>query len=104
MPKKRLVAGVALFFFFLSSGVFPSLGADPSPQSGTDGSAGLQGQHPGADTPGYNDYARFIAGLKGGQGPLGTQEANPTWVNYVSATTPCNKTKSLSLFWKNSAP
>jgi hypothetical protein len=83
MPKERLVAGVALFFFFLALGAFPALGEGPEPQSILGGIAGLQGEPTGTDTPGYNDYALFIAGLKGSQGPLVEQESNPAWVNYA---------------------
>jgi hypothetical protein len=83
MPKKRLVAGVALFFFFFSPGVFSAFGADPVPQSIFGVSTDLKAEQTANDTPGYNDYARFIAGLKDSQGPLAAQEANPTWINYA---------------------
>jgi hypothetical protein len=83
MFKKRLVAGLALFFFFISSGVLPSYGAGPLPQSIFGGSGDLQGEPIGTGTPGYNDYALFIAGLKNSQGPLAAQESNPAWVNYA---------------------
>jgi hypothetical protein len=83
MPKKRLVAGVMLFFFFLSAGVLPSFGAGQLPQSIFGGSADLQAEPTTTGTPGYNDYARFIAGLKSNQGPLVAKEGNPTWINYA---------------------
>jgi hypothetical protein len=83
MPKKRLAAGVALFFFILSTGVFPAFGAGPVPQSILGGSTGLQTGQTGTDAPGYNDYARFIAGLKSNQGPLAAKETNPTWINFA---------------------
>jgi hypothetical protein len=84
MPKKRLVAGVALFFFFLSVGVFPTFAAGPVPQSIFGVSTDLQGaEQTDTGTPGYNDYARFIAGLKSNEGPLAANEANPTWISFA---------------------
>ncbi len=83
MPKKRLVAGVALFFFILSTGVLPSFGAGPIPQYIIGGSSDFQDGQASTDTPGYNDYARFIAGLKSKQGPLAAKETNPTWINFA---------------------
>jgi hypothetical protein len=82
MPKKRLLAAVA-FLFFLSLGVFPSPAAGPETLVGTGETAAFQGEEAGADTPGYQDYALFIAGLKGSQGPLVAQQGKPTWANYA---------------------
>ncbi len=83
MPKQRLVAGVALCFFFLAAGIFPAFGAGPLPQSIFGVSDDLQGEDTGTGTPGYDDYARLIAGLKSRNGPLAAQEANPTWMSYA---------------------
>jgi hypothetical protein len=83
MPKKRLVAGVALFFFILSTGVIPAFGAGPVPQSIIGGSTDLKTGQTSTEAPGYNDYARFIAGLKSNQGPLAAKEANPAWINFA---------------------
>ena len=83
MPKKRLVAGVVLLLFFLSSGVLPCFGACPIPQYIFDSSTDLQSQQTCTDTKEYNDYARFIAGLKSKQGPLVAKEANPVWINFA---------------------
>jgi hypothetical protein len=83
MPKKRLVAGVALFFFILSTGVFPAFGAGPLPQSIFGGSTDLATGQSCTDTPAYNDYARFVAGLRSTQGPLAAKEANSAWINFA---------------------
>jgi hypothetical protein len=83
MPRKRLLAGVALLLFFLSSGVLPCFGASPIPQYIFDSCTGLQNGQTSNDAPGYHDYARFIAGLKSHQGPLAAKEANPVWISFA---------------------
>jgi hypothetical protein len=77
------VAGVALFFFILSTGNFPAFGAGPLPQSILGGSPDLTTGPTSTDTQDYNDYARFIAGLESTQGPLAANQANPAWINFA---------------------
>jgi len=81
MPKKGLVAGLTLFLLFL--GAIPALSAGPMPQSILGVSNDLQAGQTAADTPGYNDYARFIAGLKCSQGPLAAQQGSRAWINFA---------------------
>jgi hypothetical protein len=81
--KSNLVFLLALVFLLLAAGVpAPGLAAPPGlPQ---DASRGGQTPPGATGTPGYNDYARFIAGLSNPQGTLAASKHTPAWTGYAS--------------------
>ena len=80
MRKKRLLSSIILFLslWFLP---FPGLSSEPG-----DESRGPQPEKTNGYNQKYNDYARFLAGLRQPEGLLAAYESRPAWIKYADSS------------------
>ncbi|MFZ2089551.1 MAG: hypothetical protein WAU47_13340, partial [Desulfobaccales bacterium] len=82
IPNKNLMGAAAIIsLLFLCFLAVPAFSTESAPAAGDQ--AAQPGDQPPKDSPTYQDYALFIAGMKGRQGPLSEQELKPVWVNHA---------------------
>ena len=84
IPKKLFTVRVAIaLLLFLGCLASPAVCTEPAPASGDRAAPPGDQTVKNAPTPSFQDYALFIAGLKGRQNPLSAEEAKPVWANHA---------------------
>ncbi len=82
MEKENQFRGVVIFLvLFLNFLLCPNALSGSKPEA--NGSSLRQREQTIGSGPAYNEYARFIAGMRNGQGALGSLEDRPAWIQYA---------------------
>jgi hypothetical protein len=82
--KPYLLWGITIFLL-LFLGSFPSQGAGLEPADLIGGSSTPQKEKTDSYTPAYNDYARFIGGLRNPQSTLASYQKKPAWIKFAES-------------------
>lgn len=83
--RKRYLSRMLAILLSLVLGSLPSLAATPGPAGRSGEGSGPPPAVTVAPSPGYDDYARFLAGLGHPEGSLAAYESRPAWVRYAKA-------------------
>jgi len=83
--RRKCLLGSITIFLFLSLWFlpFPGLSSEPGEPGGE--SRGPQAEKTDGYNQVYNDYARFLAGLRQPEGLLAAYESRPAWIKYADS-------------------